>query len=230
MSGYNAIYGGRYSSIGPCDITAMVNMPIANVGGDVQSIPVPFGTLHTVSVSSFRDKTEVRVLGRVSASGVTGGPRTVAGTLVFSAINEWDFRHIYNRLRANINESNLVNSSGSKIYMQMPDNMYADELPPFDIYILGYTEYGSKCYRIIYGVSILMSSTVIATNNLNIDCTYQYKAIDISPWKSGGMPLNVKSSVTGARIETNSVNAATGHNPYQAYYANNMPPGGPVPL
>ena len=50
--------------------------------------PVCLGTITTISYSLYRDKKQVNLIGRVNAGGFTKGTRTVAGTLIFTLINQ----------------------------------------------------------------------------------------------------------------------------------------------
>jgi hypothetical protein len=60
--------------------------------------PIEVGTASTVSYTTYREKKQVRTLGRISAKGITKGTRTISGRLIFTIISE----HIVESLRKEI--------------------------------------------------------------------------------------------------------------------------------
>ena len=81
------------------------------------SKPVLIGSITTLSWSIYRNKKQVMVIGRISPSGVSKGIRVVAGTMVFTVINQ----HWMEELKKFIPNLNV--------------KMKSDELPPFDLII-----------------------------------------------------------------------------------------------
>lgn len=170
------------------DVTAYISVPILNKTDS----PIILANLHTISTSSYSDSFEVRELGSRYSSGMTRGPRTVGGTLVFATINQWQFSEVANQINKNCFDNFTENSSLNNAY---PSILYADELPPFNMYIFMANEYGKIGYRKIEGVNILGDSDVISVWNIKVDTTYLFKAIHITPWQSGN-PFNSTSTNT----------------------------------
>lgn len=205
----SGIFGGVSAKITPYDINCFVNVPIAASMKSIPMKPIYLGNLSALSVSSFRDKTEVRIVGETSPVGMCGGPRTVAGTLVFSSINKWVFHDIYKAIKDSIGQENgILNRDATTITTEsysLPDRIYADELPPFDIYVIGGSETGVFGYFKILGVSILGQSSAYDVNTLKVDTSYTYKAINVTDWeykisnliKTNGMTKTTTTQRTG---------------------------------
>ena len=122
-----------------------------------------FGELSTVSYSFFREKVPVRSIGFTRARGYTKGPRTVAGTLVFTMLN-----------KASINQFAEELYGETKHLSIMPD-----ELPPFSIDINFISEYGNKTRISLIGVEIAEGNQVVSSQNLRTNEQYSFVAQDL---------------------------------------------------
>ena len=187
----NNIYRGASANISATDILAYCYMPIAP-DADGATTPFVLGSIHTISMSTYMDRFEVRTLGRVYPAGMTAGPRTIGGTLIFSSLNKWEFQQALTNLYKKIGNDGMPVqlSMNTNIFTEQetvtfPNFMYADELPPFDIYIIAATEYGVTAYMRIEGVRIMGMSTSISIRQLDVDNVYTYKAVGISNWIQG---------------------------------------------
>ena len=90
--------------------------------------PILLGSLTTFSYSSYRAKKPVNVLGSIINRGVAKGSRILAGTFVFTIINQ----HWVNDL---IDQVPWLKNSCDGV-------VYSDELPLFDVMIISANEYG----------------------------------------------------------------------------------------
>lgn len=183
------LFSGTSAMFTPYDTVALINIPVANIKGQTTFLPIPFGNIKDLSCQSHRDKFEVRCLCKNSPSGMTGGPRTIGGSFVFASLNIGDFNDAVQRMNDSMNNnvSSKKKKNSHKKLFSLPHTLYPDELPPFDIYVIGSNEYGETGYFKIFGVSILSESTVISTNQITIDNTYVYKAMDRTQWKRGSL-------------------------------------------
>lgn len=132
---------------------------------------VTVGTLATMTYSLYREKRQVRTLGRISPRGVTKGPMTVAGTLIFSVINQ----HIVNDLRQEIyriNPAHPLCATGLK-------RIRMDELPPFDIILTFGNEYGQSAKMVIYGVTVTDEAMTFSIEDMFTENVMTYMARDI---------------------------------------------------
>lgn len=125
--------------------------------------PILLGSLTTLSYSLYRHKTPVPLLGRISTGGCTRGTRVVAGTMIFTLINQhW------------VNE--LANKVG---YISQYNKIKADELPIFDLMIVSANEFGSSASAFIYGVDFTEEAGVVSIEDLMMENTFKFVARDI---------------------------------------------------
>lgn len=125
--------------------------------------PIMLGELSTISYSIYREKKPVRTCGHINTRGFTKGPRTVAGTLIFTVMD----KHIVNSLRHEIP------------YLKNINKIKTDELPPFNIYITMANEYGASAKLNIYGLTIVDEGKVMSVEDLFTENQWSYMARDI---------------------------------------------------
>lgn len=131
------------------------------------SRPTRIGTASTITYSTFREKRHVRTLGRISPKGFTVGPRTLAGTIIFTVINQ----HFINDLKETIP------------LFQKYDKLKIDELPPFDLVITFGNEYGQSAVMVIYGCTIVEESKTLSIEDIFTENIVTYQARDIDYMK-----------------------------------------------
>jgi hypothetical protein len=167
----------QFQTFAGTDITAVMYLPLLTKSsfssGDVPKFKV-FADLQTVSISSTRSVSPVRVFGRSSPVGYTRGARTFAGTLVFATIRKDPFVDVAD---ASITES-FANASTSIV---------ADQLPPFSIVINAVNEAGAVAGQIIHGITITNYGTTYSVDDLYTETTYTYVATDVHPLTAGSM-------------------------------------------
>lgn len=125
--------------------------------------PICLGTLTTLSWSLLREKEQVSVIGRINVAGFTRGLRVIAGTMIFTMINQ----HWVNDLVSQIPS------------LQQYKKLKADELPIFDIMLVCANESGASVTGFIYGVDLTDESGVISVQDLFIENTCKFLARDI---------------------------------------------------
>lgn len=163
-----------YSSYAGTDITAVLVIP-GEQGAFV------LGELQTISYSLHRENTPVRILGHVNPIGFVRGPRTIAGSLIFTQFNQYAFYKL-----AQYNQ--LIN-----------DGIYplADMLPPFDVVLSFVNESGSFAKMKIFGVNIIDEGTTMSVDDLVTEQTYTFMARGIQPLTSY-VPTGLKGIQTRA--------------------------------
>jgi hypothetical protein len=154
--------GASYSSFSGADITATVVVP-----GVTE--PITFATLKTVSYSIVRDKRPVRILGITNPIGWCMSARLVAGTLIFTSFDRYVWSAMYGA------DSNTT--AGRYVL--------ADTLPAFDITISALNEYGQMSRLMIRGARIVDEGGVIGVDDMYVEQTHTYVAIDVIPWIPG---------------------------------------------
>lgn len=128
-----------------------------------QTKPILLGSLTTLSYSLYRHKTHVPLLGRITTGGCTRGTRVVAGTMIFTLINQ----HWVNELKDNVK------------CLEDYDHVKADELPICDLMIISANESGSSVAGFIYGLDFTEEAGVISVEDLMIENTFKFVARDI---------------------------------------------------
>ena len=165
----NSTYSGS-------DIKVMISFQ----DGD-KSHMVPVGSLQTISISSMRSIDPVRNLGITMAKEFTRGPRTVAGSLVFTDIN-YEFL------------GNVYKYSYSK-NEKFDGGLFIDQLKEFAIYITCMSESGKIAYRYLHGVNIGNYGTTYSIDNMLTESTYTYVAKWVSPLFEGDISISSISSI-----------------------------------
>jgi hypothetical protein len=153
-----------------CDMVASISISNAVYNQDTKSTEMKtynkvVGELQTVSYSIHMEKRPIRSIGNVNAKDYVMGPRTIAGSLVFSVFN----KHFSQDLIENINK----NHTAGTVYL-------VDELPPFDIIISAANEYGYRSKLAIYGIRLLNEGQVMSINDVFTENTYQFFATDLA--------------------------------------------------
>ena len=176
-----------YNSFSGTDIVAQIILP-----GET---PLVLGELQTISYSTHRENTPVRFLGHVNPSGFVRGPRTIAGSLIFTVFNQYAFYRLQQYKTA------------------MNDGLYplADMLPLFDVAITFSSEYGSISQMKIYGITIVDEGQTMSVDDLITEQTYTWMA-------QGIIPLTVDS------VSQTSVSAPPVTIPLPSYNGGNQNP------
>lgn len=144
-----------YGSFSGTDMIVSILLPGAQ--------PITVGECSTVSYSTLRDLQEVRTLGRISVRGFARGQRRIAGTIIFTVLEQ----HELNNLRAQIE------------YLWQAGRLKTDELPPFDIIITMASEYGRAARLVIYGATVYEEGKVLSIDDIITENVWSYMARDI---------------------------------------------------
>lgn len=139
-------------------------VPIAQINEKL----VVLGSVSTFSYSIFREKSPVRVLGRSYSKGYTGGPRTIAGSMVFVVFDRNPLYEIIKSLDAPQGPPNDRYSTP-----------VADQIPPIDLILWFSNEYGHKSVLRLYGVEFLQEGQTHSINDLYTENVMQYVARDL---------------------------------------------------
>jgi hypothetical protein len=132
--------------------------------GDV----IDIGEIQTISYSIHRENTPIRTLGHSNVRGFIKGGRTIAGSLIFTVFNEYAFYKI----------------KQYKEYLSRSNGFFAplaDMLPPFDIVLTFFNEYGNAAKMKIFGVTIVDEGQTMSIDDLITEQTYTFMARGIQP-------------------------------------------------
>lgn len=127
---------------------------------------IELGEIQTISYSVHRENSPIRTLGHVNPRGFVKGARTIAGSLIFTVFNEYAFYRI-GRFKKALRLQNYA--------------PLADMLPPFDIVLTFFNEYGLAAKMKIYGVTIVDEGQTMSVDDLITEQTYTYMARGLQP-------------------------------------------------
>lgn len=158
---YKAPEDAKYQSFAGADIVAEIVIPGEG--------PMTLGELQTISYSIHRENSPVRTLGHVNPRGFVKGPRTIGGSLIFTNFNSYAFYRIGRYLDT------------VRTHKVFP---VADMLPPFDVVLTFFNEYGLSSRLRILGITIVDEGGTMSIDDLITESTMTYMARGIKPLTS----------------------------------------------
>ncbi|MHA2063334.1 MAG: hypothetical protein ACXABY_03015 [Candidatus Thorarchaeota archaeon] len=144
------------------------------------SSTVALATLQTISVQSHREKFAVRSLGRSYVSGYTRGPRTIAGSMIFTIFNE---HALYKLIRA-MDDAAIAGETHIDTFLS---SLIPDQLPPLDLTIVFANEYGSLSKMGIYGAEFVNDGVTMSIEDLMTENVVNFVARDVDIMTSVGL-------------------------------------------
>ena len=163
------------------------------------------GTLQTLSVSSFRDRVAIRSLGTSYVKGYTNGPRTLAGSMIFTVFEEHPLKK-------------LILAIGKQYdTFEAMHTLLPDQLPPIDLTIVFANEYGSLSRQTLYGVQFVSDGTTYSIENLLSEQVLQFVCRDIDVLTAEGLIPLTKLGRPNYVAETTGSQLLTGNTDYQNY-------------
>jgi len=183
-----------FQSYAGTDITAAIYLPIITQSALTTATSKNkkfkvFAELQTMSISTTRSVSPVRVLGRSSPIGYTRGARSIAGTLVFASVNQDVFHEVYDE---SVAESTMASST----------SLLSDQLPPFSIIITAANEKGGAAIQCVHGITLVNYGTTYSIDDLYTEVVYSYVATDLTPLSN--LPVSSRRSDIDQKIEKNA--------------------------
>lgn len=129
---------------------------------------LPLVNLQSITISTFRAKSQVRALGHVNAVGLARGSRTIAGTFILTEFNRDAFWDILTPSMRDVNYGDT-------------GQVLPDQMRPFDIILLFAHEMGSLAIRHIYGLEVVTNGVVYSIQDYYSENTVSYIAQDVGP-------------------------------------------------
>lgn len=188
---------GFFNSFSGADIIAYIHIPPQPTAGEdiqgphSQTEPVVgiLGTLQTLSYSTFRDVQPVRSLGRTYVQGYTRGPRTIAGSMIWTTLDQY--------VLAEALKFSYVDDYD-------PTSILIDQIPPFNIIITFNNEYGDVATMGIYGIRMVNEGSTFSIDDLITEQTNTYVAGDIDMLHKGP-PFKMQKTLPGLRTGTDAL-------------------------
>lgn len=155
-----------YATYSGSDIVATMTLPNSDI--------YTFGDISTITVSVHRESFPVRIIGRSNVIGFTRGPRTIAGSIIFTS---FDLYPLYRAI------GRLADTGAEMPWTKGNQGVYplADSLPPFDLTLTFSNEYGAKSVMRIYGIVLVDDGVTLSVDDLITENVYSYMAAGIAP-------------------------------------------------
>ena len=131
--------------------------------------PIVIGEAQTMTYSTYTVTSPVYNLGMNKPSGFVKGPRTIAGTIIFTVFD----RHALISAFHYAYDNHLDAKCLDKDYL-------SDELPPFDLQVTFMNEYGQSSGLTVHDVRITTEGQVMSIEDMITENTMQYVASDIT--------------------------------------------------
>lgn len=147
-----------YNSYSGADIVVTAQLSQINGSDNLSKKCYILGSLQTISISTFQDKSPVRAIGNINAKDYVMGPRSIAGSLVFAVFDRHFAYDIFNDLKE---------ITGNNVFL-------TDEIPALDMTICFSNEYGKKSKMVLYGIKMVSEGQVMSINDLFTENTYQF--------------------------------------------------------
>lgn len=155
-----------FHSFSGCDIRAVAFNARAGRFEELANI-------QTLSYSTHREKHPVRTLGSTHVRQYTRGPRTIAGSIIFTVFDT-------SVLGAFLGLDEKETEAG----LWRP--VTVDQIPPFHVVLLFASEYNVLSSMVIYNVEVINEGQVMSIEDLITENTCQYVATHISPLRPVG--------------------------------------------
>lgn len=130
--------------------------------------------IQTLSVSTYREKYPVRAFSSTYPKGFTRGPRTIAGSMIFTV---FDKNVLWELLGADPTEFDADKPASTAVI---------DQLPPFDITVSFANELGQTSRMSILGCEFVSEGQTMSIHDLFIENQCQYVARDVDPMMKTG--------------------------------------------
>lgn len=146
-----------------------IDAPSTFSGADIKAVVTihgrikVLGELQTISYSVHREKPSVMLMGKINPAGFTRGPRTIAGSMVFTVFNH----EVLQELMEMHPEDAVDGGFGT---------ILSDQIPPFNITISFVNEDGHLSSLVIYGVDIVDDGQTMSINDMILENIKSYKA------------------------------------------------------
>ncbi len=191
VQNYSSNIYGFFKSLSGADIIAYIHIPpqkasmedVAGPHSETEAIVGVLGSLQTISYSTFRDVQPVRSLGKTYAVGYTRGPRTIAGSMIWTTLDQY--------VLAEALKYSYVDDYD-------PSTILIDQIPPFNIIITFNNEYGDVATMGIYGIRMVNEGSTFSIDDLITEQTNTYIASDIDMIHKGP-PFRKSKTLPGLR-------------------------------
>jgi len=166
-------------------------------GSDIKASfnSIEIGNLQGLSVSVNRETRPVFVMGNENAVSFSRGKRGIAGSIILSTFDKHALADVLKESSVYKKDQNgLVNDAdrvrilddGAELnaYTANGPAIYADELPPFDIYLVARNSYGKAATMVIRGVILISEGTGVSVDDATQESQLTFVAQHVEWWKA----------------------------------------------
>lgn len=201
-----------YQSLSGTDIHAVFNDTI-------------FGELQMVAYKIDREKAPVYTMGSADPRSIARGKRLISGACVFVTFDRDSLLEVMNATldkpflnrqdRANL-DKNMMNTTASSgqaggsvglsgmsassygSFNEQSEAMIADQLLPFNITLVGESEYGVASKMVIFGVELMSEAGGVSIDDLVLEQQMSFIAKNIKKWHGSqrGVPVGGLSGIS----------------------------------
>lgn len=159
------------------------------------STTVELADLQTISVSTYREKNAVRAMGISHVKAYVRGPRTIAGSMIFTVFEQ----HPIRRLISIMSEHGMIPDviQNTEINFLLPD-----QLPPIDLTAIFANEYGSLSKFTLLGVEFVNDGVTYSIEDLMTEQIIQFVARDVEIMSPVGTVSLTSDGTTKDQIDS----------------------------
>jgi len=173
-------------------------------GGYSYEQAVVLGDLQTITYSIHREKFPVRTLGRVYAKSYTRGPRTIAGSMIFTVMNKAALWDLLQKGLTHYSTGVTGSDDGAAAAIEA-STILVDQLPPFDITLIFSNEVGDNSSMVLYGVEIVNEGQTMSIQDLLTENVMQFVARDLDPLRQAMDKRAVFQSEETATVDASAL-------------------------
>lgn len=160
----------------------------------------PIASSSTLSYSTFREKVAVRRLGEEFAQFYTKGPRTIAGTMIFTVFNQFEFDSFISVMNS------ALQTTYSAAGLNVPQIVLLDQIPPFNLMVVLTNEYGAINVMNLFDVEFNSEGQQHSIHEMSIDKTVNFYAKDMLPLTPVSTGVTTYSDMFKVLLDKNQAN------------------------
>jgi hypothetical protein len=140
---------------------------------------VHLDALQTLTVSVFREKVPVRAIGYGNVIGHTRGPRTIAGSMIYTVLGDHPLKGLFQQYIYDWTFDGAYSGS------TLSDDQYIfpDVIPPFHVIVQYQNELGNAAALEVLGIDITNDGLVTSIEDLITEKAIQFRARDVRVFK-----------------------------------------------
>jgi len=156
------------------------------------------GELGTISYSSHREVKPARKMGFTNPSGFAKGPRTTAGSMIFTVIHSSvleEYQQKFFDMKKEIMIQQGISTRLGILEKDVFGYLMPDQFPPFNMVINFSNEDAQFAKLVLYSIRIVQNGQVVSVEDIKTEETIQYMCKAAVPIKRIAAPSSLPSSI-----------------------------------